>query len=262
MHAGKLGIYLSANNVSEKGTSVRTSEPFGDVFHVHGIVSVTELRMAAFSEAVFIPNQTPYIEVQAPPLLQIAGSIANVNDRTALLHLHARGQRYLPLKLFEIEVESFSTVVEACDPFDKPTHITSREVAYILDDDIRVTFGNVIGCRYSRWFNADIGTLEDPHLVLAALVQLVGRLPEQNGGHYKSEGEPPNKKTFVAIHKPDSRRRKTASATTEVWGVFGLLGYLLIPIVALVAGRRWDWLLRAWVCSLGLGGLLAMLGLI
>lgn len=60
------------------------------------------------------------------------------------------------------------------------------------------------------------------------------------------------------MHDPEGFRQPQ-EPTGEVWGMFGLMAYLMVPIVALFAGRRWDWIVRAWCLSLGFLGLLALL---
>ncbi len=134
--------------------------------------------------------------------------------------------------------------------------------------DFRRCFGGLrallSGC--DRLFRVDgllsgIGS-DQFHLPLASLVEVVSGAPQQDGRHNQRERKPADEKPLMAIHKSDEGFRKTKSTAGDEWWVLGVFAYMLIPIVAPLSGGRWDWVVRVWVCSLGLGGLFAMFGLI
>lgn len=63
------------------------------------------------------------------------------------------------------------------------------------------------------------------------------------------------------IEGPDIDGSRFVFASEE-WWVMGLFGYLMVPIIALLAGRRWDWLVRCWGYSVLLFLVLTVFGLI
>lgn len=97
-------------------------------------------------------------------------------------------------------------------------------------------------------------------LLVTGLPQPIGRSPEQNGGYKKREREAAYKKPLMAVHEADRTFEQSGGSAGEVWGVFAVLGFLMIPAAGLLAGRVW--IIRVWCGCLALIALLTMARLI
>jgi hypothetical protein len=86
------------------------------------------------------------------------------------------------------------------------------------------------------------------------------RSPEENRGQDERKREASYKKPLMTIHEANGTFEQSRGSAGEEWWVLAVLGFLMIPVAALLAGRMW--IIRVWSGCLVLVALLTMARLI
>lgn len=275
---GIVAITMIAAKLSgyHRGGDVREPNGLGHVAQVHAIVSMAEMGCLLVLKSIIVFYDSPHIDVQSELRSQgfrVVGNLAGL--QSSLFHASAGRQCYLPLKRpCDGQLALRSPTVEIQYGMDCPSDISGGEFPNVHDFNRRGTRTPFRMGMEAVWFNADVGALEDVgifllfrlvlldqlHLPVAGIGQINSRLAQHPSKCRQNESEYADEKAFVAVHKTNEGFRQPNGPASEIWGVYGVLGYLLVPLVALMA--RWDRLLRVWFGSLVLGCLLTLFGLI
>jgi hypothetical protein len=111
-----------------------------------------------------------------------------------------------------------------------------------------------------RLHNVDVRSdLRFTNLSLASFPESISGTPQQDRRYNQKAGEKTDEKPFIVVHIADNRRQKPFNATGD-WMAFIIIGWFLVPVVAII--RRTNWLFVGWVYGTGLLLLATMLGLI
>ena len=177
------------------GVLFRDGEALASATNRNEVIAMAKLGETVGSESVVVPNLSPDINPQLPALsLAIKAALArgettSLDAVPALSHGGAGGNYVLPLEPFIDDWEVAQKPFIAEHSINKPAHITSRQIAYILNADIA---GDKIAgneWREAKWLNRDIGPLENSGIESLSLYASVGGNPEANRGDGQHAGK-------------------------------------------------------------------------
>lgn len=229
------------------------------------IVAVAEPGDPTDVKAVQISDFAPNVETDEFLGILQGHNVLLVEDAVLRPIHRSSGRDYvLPVELIFNDWKVAALAIGINGVIDEPRDFAGWQVSNVTHFNMSNAFGveRENAARTDRY----IGPLEDAGFGGLSLGSVAGVLRESNrrldqpsGYENQQEREAAYEKPLVAVHKSNDRSRNTSPPASEVWGVFGMFGYLCLPILAVLMG--WGWLLKAWgvsvagLCLIALGSL-------